>query len=1274
MSRASGGSFADFFPNAPSVVQSKRLKLAQQPLSADPPVARHASQSDHADIISTTSATQSAFDGSSNSTKDQSNSRHTVEDDSTQRPGSGDLLNGVGSESSLTSTASSIFSQPTGLSNMPSNHGITTASTILTPVTNTTDSSPPGKAPSPSHKGSIAAKNTFTDPKPMQNGTHAFTPAHTPPDGMLPGPGEERGSVIVWDPELDTKLSSKERRKHRPKYKVFGTESRQQYPPPDPRLAIAGYTAGAFHKKNSPNKQRLRLAPYVVKPYAFDARTSIGPGPPTQIVVNGFDPFTSASQIKAVFGSYGEIAELLNQTDPATGSFLGICLIRYRDTKPLRGTPIPASQAARKAEKEGTGQRIGLKTVKVSRDPEGRRCRRMVSDILRRIKDEQEKEREREQKLQDRRAVSVAPSPTVPAPPPGAPKGPSGTGFRAPPVAPPVAPQPPQPPRRPDHNLIETESLLQTIKRRPYIFLAHCYVPVMGTTVPHMYKRFRMYDVYEIRADQTGYYITFDDSKRGEDECTRLFRECHLKLLFNYIMNMDCQPYGNPNYQRSPSPERAAAQAKARKEDEFIRKHDDADFEEEKKERADRLDPVKGAIEVLVPQLREMLLKDIKKRIIAPHLNEYLDPDRHVAKRQKLGISDPPDKASTRPTFQIGVGDESPSTPLSRHGFAGRSKPPFRRDHVTPKDRLSVVASEGNAFLDDRRRRIAQSRRRTQPLHRRLHDFYDSEDSDDEQSGAIRPESEEQESRSVTHISRSPSRSVFDADEDAPKRKRRRLDLGWGAESDDELLDAVARKTLGHLIHKEPEDMARAELVQVVSTLPRSSHLWKRAHAEISLRDRAAEDDELFFGLQGTKPATAEVKMDVEPADNSSTAIVEVKKPKKTKRPPKSRTRKEEKGEIETLEVQTQLHVEEHVIDSELPTPQPSIEGTQKPKPRQRRKFNAKAFIKGSRTVDDGPNVFLDLDGWQSIVRDVEDMRYLSHILLEVAPTNLGDIELWAWREKMFKSLHNDGQFGVTSSPPTISGYYVPNPTGCARTEGVKKIAESEKSKYLPHRIRVAQQQAERAARAEKDPQYAADAARQAAAAKTASTATSRSNRVNNRRLVNEINTQKKALESGDTDSVALRFNQLKKRRKLVRFERSAIHGWGLYAEENISANDMIIEYVGEIIRPSVAELREVKYARAGIGSSYLFRIDEEQVVDATKKGSVARFINHSCSPNCTAKIIKVEGTRRIVIYAAKDIHKGQELTYDYKFEREFESDDRVPCLCGSIACKGFLN
>ena len=288
--------------------------------------------------------------------------------------------------------------------------------------------------------------------------------------------------------------------------------------------------------------------------------------------------------------------------------------------------------------------------------------------------------------------------------------------------------------------------------------------------------------------------------------------------------------------------------------------------------------------------------------------------------------------------------------------------------------------------------------------------------------------------------------------------------------------------------------------------------------------------------------------------------------------------------------------------------------------------------------IDDG--IVLDIDGWQELVKDAEDVRYLKEALQKVHSADLGNHTLWTHRQKEIKALNRNGERGAVRTETQIEGYYVSNATGSARTEGVKKILESEKSKYLPHRIKVQKAREEREARAKYDPVTAAELAKAAQAAKVASKATSRSNRANNRRFVADLNAQRQTL-SADAD--ALKFNQLKKRKKLVKFARSAIHNWGLYAMENIAANDMIIEYVGEKVRQQVADMRERRYQKSGIGSSYLFRIDENTVVDATKRGGIARFINHSCTPNCTAKIIKVEGSKRIVIYALRDIAQSEQ-------------------------------
>ncbi|TPX45864.1 histone-lysine N-methyltransferase [Synchytrium endobioticum] len=153
--------------------------------------------------------------------------------------------------------------------------------------------------------------------------------------------------------------------------------------------------------------------------------------------------------------------------------------------------------------------------------------------------------------------------------------------------------------------------------------------------------------------------------------------------------------------------------------------------------------------------------------------------------------------------------------------------------------------------------------------------------------------------------------------------------------------------------------------------------------------------------------------------------------------------------------------------------------------------------------------------------------------------------------------------------------------------------------------------------------------------------------------------------------SDSVKFSQLKNRRKHVRFAKSPIHDWGLFASEKLLEGDFILEYMGEVVRQRVADMREKRYEQQGIGSSYLFRIDEDQVIDATRMGNKARFINHCCEPNCAAKILTAEGRKRIVIYASRDIDVGEELTYDYKFPIE---DEKIPCLCGAKNCRGYLN
>ncbi|KZT08175.1 uncharacterized protein LAESUDRAFT_697684 [Laetiporus sulphureus 93-53] len=247
-----------------------------------------------------------------------------------------------------------------------------------------------------------------------------------------------------------------------------------------------------------------------------------------------------------------------------------------------------------------------------------------------------------------------------------------------------------------------------------------------------------------------------------------------------------------------------------------------------------------------------------------------------------------------------------------------------------------------------------------------------------------------------------------------------------------------------------------------------------------------------------------------------------------------------------------------------------------------------------------------------------------------------------------------------TPSPDSPLAFRV-HITGSARTEGYYSISHAEKSAYVT-------QYASRGMANKSEPEIEQP---------QQNIESSRSNRANARRRaqgLEEINQVQRALALSKGESAAtelLKFNQLQTRKKHLRFARSPIHDWGLYAMEKISRGEMVIEYVGEIIRAQVADKREKAYERQGIGSSYLFRIDEDLVVDATKKGNLGRLINHSCDPNCTAKIITINGEKKIVIYAKQDIELGSEITYDYHFPIE---QDKIPCLCGSTKCRGYLN
>lgn len=1025
------------------------------------------------------------------------------------------------------------------------------------------------------------------------------------------------------------------------------------------------------------------------------------------------------------FEQFGSIVSVQSKTDPGTGSFLGIASIKYRDIV-RDGVQFSAAASVKQAEKEFHGHRIGQSTVQVEADREGRRCKRYVENALRKAREAREKNRAASNAPPPPPPDSATPSNDSPAPPPNAPKGPSGRSAIKPPEGPRAAA--PLAPRAAPQSLIEEDSVLSKIKRKPYIHIPNSSVPVLPTTIPHLKKRLKSYDWREVRVDRTGYYVIFDNSKRGEDETERCFVECNDALLFTYKMGMECQKYGNPNYERSPSPERVQAAKMKKEEVERLQREEAEDIEIEKKNRAENIDPVKGALEHLKTELRNKIFDDIKTRIAIPIFHESLDPTKHVAKRRKLGLPDPSDIENKAPSLLFNkVGDTPPQTPRGRHGI---SKPLRPHDPNQQRGRKGIKEREpANAFLDERRRRPAPRPSHARGLHFKLQQMYDEEDdSDEERTTSITRDTEDQESRPLSRASR--NSTPFESESVAESPNKRRKTADWDEEDNaQDVFTDLQKSMVGHLLHKQPEDLATRELELIMSSLPRDSKYATRARTEFYMRARSKEDDDLFSLQPAIQEQTEEPveKTNTQPDlsvkatdttdvytllgmdDAAITALAKKKKkskekiieqqlalrakalgtyvkpPKKPTEPKPAKTKQVEPKPAEPKQAVRQIEEEEQ--DEELPTVEDSDD-------QDTSNDGSVTYDKPRRTVEDDRDNILDIDGWQYSLKDEEDFIFAKQALASEEAANIGDAKLWAFKQKQIKAL-NSGPQGDIGPGSGIDGYYVRNATGSARTEGVKKILNEEKSKYLPHRIKVQKAREERQAQAKANPTIAAEAAKVAAAEKIASTASSRSNRANNRRLVNDINLQKQSLATSNSDAdVAIRFNALKKRKKHVKFERSAIHGWGLYADENIGINELIIEYVGEKVRQKVADMREIRYEKQGVGSSYLFRMMDDEIVDATKKGGIARFINHSCDPNCTAKIIKVDGTPRIVIYALKDITRSKshscpdckfktfdtdiplddELTYDYKFEREIGSTDRIPCLCGSPICKGFLN
>ncbi len=139
-----------------------------------------------------------------------------------------------------------------------------------------------------------------------------------------------------------------------------------------------------------------------------------------------------------------------------------------------------------------------------------------------------------------------------------------------------------------------------------------------------------------------------------------------------------------------------------------------------------------------------------------------------------------------------------------------------------------------------------------------------------------------------------------------------------------------------------------------------------------------------------------------------------------------------------------------------------------------------------------------------------------------------------------------------------------------------------------------------------------------------------------------------------------------------IAVKESSIHSIGIFAKKNILAGTRVIEYVGEKITKAESDRRadiplQQNKRNESYGAVYIFTLNKRHDIDGNVPYNTARFINHSCDPNCEAEVIR----GHIWIIALRGIKKGEELSYNYNYG--FDDYEDHTCRCGSHRCVGYI-
>ena len=141
---------------------------------------------------------------------------------------------------------------------------------------------------------------------------------------------------------------------------------------------------------------------------------------------------------------------------------------------------------------------------------------------------------------------------------------------------------------------------------------------------------------------------------------------------------------------------------------------------------------------------------------------------------------------------------------------------------------------------------------------------------------------------------------------------------------------------------------------------------------------------------------------------------------------------------------------------------------------------------------------------------------------------------------------------------------------------------------------------------------------------------------------------------------------------KYIEVRESEIHGTGVFARIKVSKGKKVIEYVGEKITKKESERRSIALIEKNQGSQtngavYIFEVNKRHDIDGNIPENTARFINHSCEPNCEPNVIK----NRVWLISTRKIKEGEELSYNYGFDLDGYEDHE--CKCGAKKCVGYI-